>query len=94
MKYKYNSIRTTSNVKVQTIQTLIIHFRRPAFRLHSADGDALGLLAGRGLGIGDGQNAILHRRLDIPRLQTHGKILQKKLPTARIQGREETRCLP
>ena len=44
-----------------------------AFRLHSSNRDALGFLAGSGLRISDGQNAVLHRRLDVLGLQTHKK---------------------
>ena len=64
IKGKYNSIRTTFDTQVQTIKKLIVHFRWPAFRLDLLDGDALGPPA-RGLRIGDGQNAVLHRRLDV-----------------------------
>lgn len=67
------------DIKVQAIQKLMVHFRRLAFRLHSVDGDALGLLAGRGLGISDGQNPILHRRLDILGLQTRTQVCQDQL---------------
>ena len=38
-------------------------FRYSGFRL--IDGDALGSLAGGGLGIGDGQDTVLHRGFDV-----------------------------
>jgi len=75
--------------KIQTVQKLVVHFRRLAFKLRLPNRDALGFLAGGGLRISNGQNAVLHRRLDVLGLQTHKKIRQTQIPLERT--RDETK---
>ena len=92
--WKTDTIRVVrlSIYKIQTIQKLIVHFRWPALRLHLPNRDALGFLAGGGLRISNGQNAVLHRRLDVLGLQTHAKPHQSQIPLERTRGRKETYC--